>query len=169
MWKQQPLRSSPHGSSHTCTPPPPSLACPGPRPRSAGAQSLCELLMGRSVSRGTGGPPQTPFRMGRTGSCTGRNTACCALLPCRIRLLSHAVRMKERENRPQQYCLNSTSEGVKESSLCVYLIPHHHRAGTSLVSEHTLLLLPLKLFLALLYSFFNCVNNYSFDSPVSRI
>lgn len=109
--------------------------------------------MGRSVSRGTGGPPQTPLQMGRTGSCTGRNTACCALLPCRIRLLSHAVRMKERENRLQQYCLNFASEGVKESSLCVYLIPHHHRAGTSFVSEHTSLLLPLKLFLALLYSF----------------
>ena len=167
VWKQQPRRSSPHGPSHTCTPPPPSLASPGPRLRSAGAQSPCELWMGRSVSRGTGGggggPPQTPLQMGQTGSCTGRNTACCALLPCRIRLLSHAGRMREREKRIQQYCLNFTSEGVKESSLCVL---HHHRAGTSLLSEHASLSLPLKPLLTMLhYAFFRLCHQFLIRQP----
>ncbi len=104
VWKLQPQHSFPHGSSHTCTPLPPSLASPGLLLHSAGAQSQCELWMGRSGSRGPGGrgpqsqssAPQTPPQTGQTGSCTGRNTACCALLLCRIRLLSHAGRMTER-------------------------------------------------------------------------
>lgn len=102
--KLQPRHSFPHGSSHTCIPPPPSLAFPGLRLRSAGAQPQCEPWTGRSGNRwpGGGGPLhqypalQTQLQMGQTGSCTDQNTVCCALLLCRIRLLSRAVRMTDR-------------------------------------------------------------------------
>lgn len=100
----QPPHSFPPGSSHTCIPPLPSLFSPGLwLPHSAGARPQCEPWMGRSGSRGTCGAGRPSWwrdlrtlpRMERTGSCTGRNTACCAPSPCCIRVLSHAVGMAE--------------------------------------------------------------------------
>lgn len=94
--QQRPRRSSPLGSSHTCTPPPPSLASPGPGLRTAGAQGQSGLWRGHSGSRGpgVGRPPSrwTPPRTGQRGSCTGRSTACCAVLLFGIRPPSHAGR-----------------------------------------------------------------------------
>lgn len=136
VWKLQPRRSLPHGSSHTCIPPPPSLASPGLwLLHSEGAQPQCEPWMGRSGSKGPGGggPPcqypalQTPLRMGQTGSCTGQNTVCCALSLCRIRLLSHAVGMTERGEIGAKHHSNIVSINlplrVEKSTLCVNLRP----------------------------------------------
>lgn len=103
--------SSLRGSFHTCIPPPSSLSSPGVVLRSAGALPQCEPWMGCSGSRepsrvGTPSQYQTLPQMGQTGNCTDQNTVCCAPLLVHIPLLSHAVRITERERigkTSQQY------------------------------------------------------------------